>query len=289
MNEQIIGNKFITRIKNRMLKHNKNWLAICCGDTGSGKSYTALYLADVLNPRGLNIERDVCLTPEKFLERINSPELRRGDVIVFDEAGVGMPARDWHSLQNKLLSSVFQTFRNLNQGVIFTTPNLSFVDSQARKLFHNYFETVSIDHKRKNAYLRVYDIQYNNKNDKVYYKAPQFDDKTGSRHKMKMIRVPMIAKRFIDEYEPIKSEFTKKLNRKALEEVNKINAPKKNKKSDGEIIEEIKKNVKPYIKEYNKRTYIDSKRIMLEYDIGRRRAEKIKQKCEVVHITPHPA
>ena len=37
--------EFFKRIRVRLLYQNKNWLAIITGDTGSGKSYSALRIA----------------------------------------------------------------------------------------------------------------------------------------------------------------------------------------------------------------------------------------------------
>jgi len=37
-------------VKRRLYEYNKNWLAIICGETGSGKSYSALKIAETVDP-----------------------------------------------------------------------------------------------------------------------------------------------------------------------------------------------------------------------------------------------
>jgi ABC-type dipeptide/oligopeptide/nickel transport system ATPase component len=41
-------NYIIESVKRRINHQNKNWLAIICGETGSGKSYSALRLAEMI-------------------------------------------------------------------------------------------------------------------------------------------------------------------------------------------------------------------------------------------------
>ena len=143
MDEGIFVDLFRRRIRN-----NKNCLVIFTGDTGSGKSYGALRFAEKLDPE-FN-EKRIVFTPDKFLEIIrHDKELHSGNVIIFDEAGVGMASREWYSIQNKILSYVLQTFRFKNLIVIFTVPDFTYIDSQARKLFHFYFETSKILKKSK--------------------------------------------------------------------------------------------------------------------------------------------
>lgn len=213
-----LGNKFINRIKTRFHFQNKNWLAIICGETGSGKSYSSISFAYMIG----NVH--IVFTPLEFLHVLNH-EAQKGDIIIFDEAGVGMSSRDWQSVQNKIMGSVLQTFRHYNIGVIFTTPNLSFVDIQARKLFHNYFETQYIDYDNKECTLKVYDIEVNSMLDKIYYKKPKFVE-DGSFTTMARISVPLAPQDVLDDYEKRKKEYTQQLNAKAEEEIMNLGKPK---------------------------------------------------------------
>jgi len=138
-----VGSKIVNAIKDRLNFRNKNWLCVVCGETGSGKSYSAISFGSMIG------RTFIVFTPLEFLELLNSGKIKKGDVIIFDEAGVGLSARRWQSEQNIVMGSVLQTFRHMNIAVIFTVPNLSFVDVQARKLFHMIMETESIDYERQ--------------------------------------------------------------------------------------------------------------------------------------------
>lgn len=104
------------------------------GERGQGKSYAALRTAEVIDPT-FNIDRVVFGTKElfrliKLLE--NKGGSLKGKVIVYDEAGVGMGNRDWQKENNKLMNYFLQQCRTFQLVIIYTTPNLSFVDKQAR-------------------------------------------------------------------------------------------------------------------------------------------------------------
>jgi hypothetical protein len=223
MNENNLFNKFINRIRARTKFQNKNWLAIICGETGSGKSYSALSLAKQIGGKVFTV-----FTPLEFLSLLNCGKLSKGDVIIFDEAGVGMSSREWYSVQNKLLGTVLQTFRNMNVSVIFTTPNLSFIDVQARKLFHCYMDTAYIDYKKEEAYLKVYNIQVNSRLDKIYYKKPRFTNDEGRVYTMSHLVLNKPDKKMSEYYENKKTEYTEKLNANALKELTEPKVKKEN-------------------------------------------------------------
>lgn len=272
--ENGMAEQFVKRIKRRLLYLNKNWLAIVCGETGSGKSYSAISLASKIG------RVHIVFTPIEFLRLLNNPDkLQKGDVIVFDEAGVGMASREWYSVQNKLLGSVLQTFRLLNCGVIFTTPNLSFIDVQARKLFHNYLETSYIDYEEEEAYLQVYDIQVNSRFDKIYFKYPKFQ--VGERP-MKMSHLIMNKPdpKTIEYYEARKKDYTDGLNRKALEELTGTKEKPKPQIDEAYIIKDIIKRKKEFVKEYKQRKFIDGDLLKAEYNLSHRMTAKLKKQAE---------
>jgi len=277
-----LAERFLDRIRSRLIHRNKNWLAIICGETGSGKSYSAMSIADFICPRGITVKRNVVLDPISFMNKIAAKkDLKRGDILIFDEAGVGLASRDWYSIQNKLLGSVLQTFRHLNIGVIFTTPNLSFIDIQARKLFHNYFETIYIDYEQEMVYLNVYDIQHNSRYDKTYYKHPKFvrEGKTAS---MGYTGVPKPRASLISAYEKAKTEFTEKLNTKVLKELTKPEKQPQNKLTDfneeERIINDIQKNHEKFLRKDKKA--LDAGLIGLNYKIAYNKAYRIKHFVE---------
>jgi len=275
MSEPYAFKLFINRIRARTRFQNKNWLAIICGETGSGKSYSALTLGKYIGGKVFTV-----FTPLEFLTLLNSGQLSKGDVIIFDEAGVGMSSREWYSVQNKLLGTILQTFRNMNVSVIFTTPNLSFIDVQARKLFHCYMETSYIDFEKEESYLKVYDIQVNSRIDKIYYKRPKFVNESGAVYTMSHLILDKPPQKLTEYYEEKKTAYTKKLNADALQE---LTEPKGNKKKEIDIQavkKDIIKNKSKYLKEYNSRKFIDIDMIRGDYGLTISQAKIIKRAIE---------
>jgi len=232
-------NVLIQRIHNRLHKQNKNWLAIICGSTGSGKSYSALTLANQIDP-SFTVDR-VVLTPESFMKILNSGKLKKGNAIIFDEAGVGMPSREWYSFSNKMLSYILQTFRHQNLAVIFTTPSFDFIDSQARKLFHTYIETCGIRYKEKLCVTKWMDIQYNAKIGKTYYKFPRTVE-GGEITVINRIKFPLPPQDLINAYEVKKKQYTKTLKQELGDTLQKLKdkANKKKPVSNEVLVKKLK-------------------------------------------------
>ena len=276
---------FFGKIRYRMLNQNRNWLAIICGETGSGKSYSALTMADIISPRGITIQRNLLWEPKQIFETIkNMKYLKKGDTFIFDEAGVGYSSRDWWSIQNKLLGAVLQTFRALNIGLIFTVPNLSFVDIQGRKLFHNYFETMRIDYNRELAFLQVYNIQHNSRYDRTYYKHPRVFNEDGTLIRINYLAIPKPRRSLVDEYEKIKQEFIVKVNEKALRELEPKPAYYSRDKEHS-AIQEIINNPSHFLKAHGRAVYIDGDMVSSVYGVGRDVAARIKKEVELsLHI-----
>ena len=210
----------LIRIRNRMIKKNENWLALMCGPPGSGKSYSAISMANAITPNKFTIKRNVCFSIRQLLEILNNPKnIRPGDIFVFDEAGIDIDSRNWHSASNMAINHVLQTFRNMNVGIMFTTPDKTFVDKKAQKLFNNYFETVKKDERAGLCYIKPFNIQNNSRTGKAYTKFPRFFDEKGRLVSLSMIKIPKPPQELIDEYEAIKLKFTRKLNKDALKRV----------------------------------------------------------------------
>lgn len=159
-------NLLVEYIKRR-LKRNQNCLIVVCGQTGSGKSYATIRLAEEVD-ESFHLGR-VVFKIRDFMRMLDG-RLKKGNVLIYDEAGTGINARDWWSISNKLVNYVLQTFRQDNIVVFFTVPDISFLDSHTRKLFHVYVETMPIDYKNKIAYLKPLLIDHNALINKTYYK-----------------------------------------------------------------------------------------------------------------------
>ena len=272
--------EFFKRVRLRIYSNNQNWLGIITGDTGSGKSYSALTIAKEISNKIY-----VVFTAREFMELLNSEDLEKGSVIIFDEAGVGLSSRDWYSQQNKLLGAILQTFRNMNLAVIFTTPDLSFIDVQARKLFHHYFETCGIDRVRNLAKLKIFRIQSSGRTGKTYFKYLSYLH-NGHYYTTKGILVKKPDEKTILYYEGLKTAYTFKLNKDALAELDGSKLSKQevyesNKKdSIAKAEQTITDNKEVYTKVYNKRKFLDVNMIRNEFGLSNSAAVGIKSKLE---------
>jgi len=121
---------------------NQNFMAVYVGPVGSGKTYSAIAsYEDIVGTENLKIE-NICFTAREFVQRLNSGDMKKGDVIMFEEAGVSIARREWYSLQNKVIGYITQTFRRDNIIVLFTTPNLGFIDKNVASLMQGYVEMI---------------------------------------------------------------------------------------------------------------------------------------------------
>jgi hypothetical protein len=154
-------------VRNRITKSNKNWLGIVCGGTGSGKTYSAMRLCENIDPT-FNIDR-IVFSIGDFLKLINSGKLQKGQAIIFDEAGVGMDAKTWYSISNRLMGYLIQTFRYLNLAVVFTTPSIKYIDKGIRGLFHARIETKGINKRKQTVKTKIYFLKLNFDGDTIHY------------------------------------------------------------------------------------------------------------------------
>jgi nucleoside-triphosphatase THEP1 len=141
------------------IAHN-NALICVQGETGSGKSYLSLSLAEQLDPK-FSIER-VCFSYKEFMELVQVGRFEKGSVIVIDEAGALLFSRNFNTIINKTIAIILQTFRQDNLIVFFNVPSIKFVDKVARSLFHYYIEPVGINREENICYAkikRVFNVQ----------------------------------------------------------------------------------------------------------------------------------
>lgn len=201
-------------IKSRVDK-NQNFVMLFVGQTGTGKSYAAMSLGEEVDP-GFGIER-VVFSADEFISSLNSDEsLVKGSVIMWDEAGVGMPAREWYSLSNKVISYVVQTFRVKGYILIMTTPSLKYIDSQIRSLFHGIAETIDPSMYGGNfGWAKYMHLTHDPKEGKTIMQYPVIMDEHNRAMKIKgrtarhgNMLFPKPSEELISDYEAKKKEFT---------------------------------------------------------------------------------
>lgn len=200
----------LVRYIHRRIKNNKNFLATITGPTGSGKSWSGLSMAELIDPN-FTIDR-VIFRARDLMKLINKGELKPGSVIIWDEAGIDLSNRNWQSVTNKMLNALLQTFRHQNFILFFTVPYHDFIDSSSRKLFHADFETQKINKNQKVVIIKPKLLQYNSNLAKWYrkYLKVQINNRMV---KIKRWSVPKPSDALIKAYEEKRKSFTKDLNK----------------------------------------------------------------------------
>ncbi len=115
-------------IKHRLFFYDEHYPMVIVGYPGVGKSSTGLALAEAVDET-FDVER-VAFKPSEFFEIAKNIE--RGQAIMFDEAGIGLHAREWQTTTNIIFSKLTQIYRFLNVFVVFTVPDINYIDSHAR-------------------------------------------------------------------------------------------------------------------------------------------------------------
>lgn len=220
----------------RMSKQNRNWIAVFVGPTGSGKTYAAIETADYMMDYKIDPQTHIVFSIEEFMNSLNKGVFKKGDIVVFEEAGVNISSKNWQSRANKNINFVLQTCRHRNFGIIFTLPVYKFLDSSTRSLIHTAFvmDDKSVNYSTKTSYPRVYDFKLNSLNGvEPYTISPKFII-DGAKIVMHRVACKYPREELITNYEKRKTEFTDRLN-KEIEDQLKYEQKEKDKKVKSDV------------------------------------------------------
>jgi len=228
---------------------NQNFILLVVGPTGSGKSYDAMELARDMDP-GFTVDR-IVFYPKDFV-RVTKQGLPPGSVIMWDEVGVGLSAREWWSIQNKMIAYVLETFRRDRLILIMTTPNVTFIDKKVRALLHGFAETIDKTFTgNKFGYVKYFHIITNLREGKTMYRYPRIRDKYGRTRVIRgktatsgNMRFTMPPEWLWEPYEEVKEVFTESLKDDALELVSESSTSSKMEIED--IIKHLQENPQKY-------------------------------------------
>jgi hypothetical protein len=204
-------NPFMNFLKHVYRKvHREKWNALNCavGLPRTGKSLFSTWSSKLLNWNKFNMRDDLLYTSNDFsarLERISDASY--GETLIWDEAGVGIPAREWFRVQNREIGKMLQTAGHLRPIVWFVSPDFSFIDSQPKKLFHYFFECAN----RTSNYVIVkpYSIKVYRRTGKLMFAYPRIRYHGVQRLKAVHFYSPPLD--FIKEYEGLSDPRKKKM------------------------------------------------------------------------------
>jgi hypothetical protein len=267
---EVSGDVFLDFLRWR-IKNNKNIMMSITGEMGSGKSYSALGIAERFDP-DFNVDR-VVFDPLSYIDAVGS--IPPGGAVVFDEAGTSLSARLWHSVGNILLNFINQTIRYKRQLIIFTVPLESFIDIQARRLIFLKLTTVDILKRRRLCVLKPLYSQYNEQFRKEYRKYLMLN--VGVPAQLVDIKVKMPSLRLRRAYEAKRRRMIREMQREIRE---KIEAElSRGRKIDYDaIVDEVLKNLDDYVKKWGKREIISLSKIQSRHAVGYTAALRIREK-----------
>lgn len=218
------GEVFNKWLYSRLIEHNKNVLGAELGATGSGKSYRDLRKAELWYK--FYFKKDfptehICFGVGQAMKLLASGKLLKGDIIIFEEAGVNLGSLDFQNKISKMMTYVLQSFRSMNVAIFFNLPYLSMLNAQARKLLHYSFESCGINAETQENKCKPKFHQVNQDTGKIYKKYPIV--KVGGRtRKIKRFTFKMPSQYLIDAYEGKKAGYLKELTKRLNEEVEKL-------------------------------------------------------------------
>ncbi len=200
------------------IEQNRNVIGIFVGEPGSGKSLSAIRLAQLVDP-AFDVSR-VVFTVNDVLHLINA-NIPEGSAIIFDDAGLNINAREWQNAQSKLFGMLTQGFRYKQIILLLTVPDESFIEAQSRKLTKIAFESTAVQGTMK--------IKLTSKNSfdpyRPLHRYPTLH-RGWDEIKIKRVKFQLPPKPLVSEYEKKKEgymqatfeEFESKLNGRISEE-----------------------------------------------------------------------
>ncbi len=228
------GSFFCRWLKSRLISNNKNVIGVELGSTGSGKSYRDLKKAELwynFHFKKPFPPENICFGTLRTMERISSGELKRGDLIIFEEAGVNLGSLDFQSRVSKMFTYVLQSFRSMNIGLFMNLPYLSMLNKTARMLLHYSSESAGIDFETNISRCKLFIHQVNQKSGKIYMKYPKVRAPSGWK-KLKRINYSLPSKDLIQHYESKKTEYLSSITSEYVTEMKKLEDTKKPKRKE---------------------------------------------------------
>ena len=272
-------NMWLKRIWRRVYARNQNWLCICYGDPGTGKSYTGMSLCEMLDPN-FSVDK-IVFDAKELLELIEKGGVQQGSAILFEELGVAANTRDWYSQENKALSNLTQVFRTLNLIVIYTVPRLGLVDKHIAPLAHAHLRACGIDYAKNQNRAIIYDpVTFNEKRNNWSLRHPEYK-RNGVTVKLRLLRINKVSPKIWKPYEKKRAIYLSSLRKKAFENIEQgQQLRKRTHLTDSrlsEIVNEIVSNKEKYVIQDD--TKFDRSAVMRDFGVGNANATRIKEEA----------
>ena len=271
---------WISYIKNRMKLYNTNYNVVIVGEPGSGKSWSALRLAQAVNPQFKNNPL-IVFSVYDYVKAIKNDIIPKGGVIVFDEVGVAVNKRMWHNAINHVMNVTFQTVRSRNFTTVFTTPFSDFVDKDTRKLFHAILKAQNGFYK-DTRHFTIYKYVYNEFYDKYIRKKITFSV-DGQQLTLSKVIFKKPSSKLIRQYEEMKAKFQKELYDSVFEKLREIVEEKDKGKVDNmvkSVMEVVMNNFDDYLVEKRGIMWVNVNKISSKLGVSKKVAGAVADLIE---------
>lgn len=209
------------------------------GDTGSGKSWSALAFCEIcagmLNKKFTS--EKIYFSIKDVIDEVAQNEPPPGTIFFIDEQQVAASSKRHQSKRAEAYAIFLSTIRSNRYIIVTTLPFTDMELKQVRRFFHVEIETHGADLNTKTVRSTPRYQEYSRqKKDKIYSKRliiEYVDDKTGIKkhRKLSYWDIPKPSQDLVDVYERMKAQFKRNLYKKmskelAQEEGDKEETPK---------------------------------------------------------------
>jgi len=234
---------YLTSIYQQVRRLKYNYIGSAVGRPRAGKSVDVTFSLTMLDPTFWECFEDRVVYNAQDYMRANIKLMKQriiGGGINWDEAGVGIPARLWYEQSNRAINFTSQVMGVFRPITFFTTQDLTFIDSQQRKLINALWEVT----RSTNDYsiVKVFELQIDRKRGKIYYKYPNFITKDGIHMKLSRgIKLMRPCKEFMKRYEDHSKPFKEMIMNQMAQRTDDIEAGRMGKReySVNEIMQAI--------------------------------------------------
>jgi len=278
------------RIWDRLNRENEHFMGVIVGQEGSGKSYTALKIAHLVDP-SFNSDR-IIFDVSELLKVLKDGKHEPGQFYVLDEAGVQLGRRTWQERGQVLANQALQLIRSHNLGLLFTLPRLGELDSQAKGRMQAFIEmTDKVEGEYVSAKWKWMDPDRADSTGTIYKKYPRRRAGFGNKLKIRTVSFAPPEDELTDPYEERKGKFQEEFYEKTINELSDgedTNGSGGGDKMDAhDIVDEIEDNGGfSRVLTRNKKTgepRADEDRIRSEYDVTYNKARFVKDLIEEGH------
>lgn len=195
-------------------EREKDSIIIITGERRSGKSFSAIRLAENLDP-SFDVTKNLFFTVKDFLIRWRELD---GGVIILDEASENVDRRSWFSIQNRVFNSLVTREGFRRNTAILTFPMVSDLDTRAVRLCSHHICMKGINIDKKESFAVIYRLKPIQEIGKTY------------RQFIQVLPFSMPSKKNVEEYMKMKIEWNALRSNENIDEMELLENPDTHKK-----------------------------------------------------------